>query len=107
MDQRKEQAIELIKTGIGIQKVAEHTGLKRHQVEYLKRKEGIQGKYRKQPYRRTVLPTQLEIIQDYGYLSFETTERNTIICTIDDTSGDECKGIKNAIRSAYEKITRA
>jgi len=107
MKANESQVIELIRTGIGVQEVADRIGIKRYQVEYLKRKNGLQGKFRKQLDRKPTLPTQAEIIQEYGYLASETTERNTIICTIDDTSGDESKGIKNAIRNAYDKITRA
>jgi hypothetical protein len=104
MKASESQVIELVRTGIGVQEVADRMGIKRYQVEYLKRKNGLQGKFRKQPDRKLVLPTQAEIIQEYGYLAFETTVRGTIICTIDDMSGDEHKGIEGAFKSAYKNL---
>jgi hypothetical protein len=101
-----EQIIELVKAGMGVQAVADHLGLKRHKVEYVKKSHGMQGMYRKTPERKTYTPTQTELLQEYDYLGFETTERGTIICTIGDVSGDEKRYIKDAVRSAYEKIIK-
>lgn len=106
MKANETQVIELIRTGVGVQEVADRMGIKRYQVEYIKRKNGMQGKFRKQPDRKPMLPTQAEIIQEYGYLAFETTIRGTIICTIDDVSGDEHKGIKGAFASAYKNLIK-
>ncbi len=104
MKTNESQVIELVRTGIGVQEVADRMGFKRYQVEYLKRKNGLQGKFRKQPDRKPTIPTQAEILQDYGYLAFETTARGTIICTVDDVSGDEQKSINSALASAYDYL---
>lgn len=99
------QIIEMVKTGIGVQAVADQLGIKRHQVEYVKRMNGLQGKYRKPPIRKFSTPTQTELLQEYDYLGFETTNRGTIICTIGEVSGNECVRICDAVSSAYKKLT--
>jgi len=44
MKANESQVIELVRTGIGVQEVADRMGIKRYQVEYLKRKNGLEGR---------------------------------------------------------------
>jgi hypothetical protein len=106
MIQNHEAIITMVKTGVGVQAVADYFGIKRSQVEYAKKKNGLQGKYRKQREVRPFAPSQAELLEEYDYLGFETTERGTIICTIGDVSGDEQESIKAAVKSAFEKLLK-
>lgn len=106
MIQNQEPIINMVKTGIGIQAVANYFGVKPSQVEYIKKKNGLQGKYRKQREVRPSAPSQAELIKEYDYLGFETTERGTIICTIGDVSGDEKESIKAAVKSAFDAVLK-
>lgn len=104
MRNNHDHIIHLVKTGIGVQAVADRLGIKRYQVEYVKKAHGLQGMYRKQREQKHMTPSQAELLEEYDYLGLETTERGTIICTIGDVSGDERRRITDAVKSAFERL---
>jgi hypothetical protein len=95
--------IDLRATGASRQAVADVFGLTIYQVDHILHKYNAQKKTGK---KHLQVPTELELIRKYDYLGFEATERDTVICTIGDVSGDERKSIKSSIRSAYLRVLR-
>ena len=98
------EVFSLLKLGIGVKETARRLDLTVNQVEYMVKKAGLQGSFRKKQKKVVVAPGIQELIEEYDYVGFELTERGTVICTIGDVSGDEQAKMKNALNSAYKKI---
>ena len=94
----KDRIINMRKSGLTCAETARRLDIPAHKVEYVMKKSGIRL-FNRTP--KPAIPKIEDLVLEYDYVGFELTERDTIICTIGDFSGEEKKSLSAAIRSAW------